>query len=188
MSAEQLPSSPSEHRKLSELFLPERQKLITKLDTIFEVWAERQDNDTALIKYMPIADLVINDCTPADELDEELARRDMSDNQYAHRRRYFQNRAKEITDIAQQANDQRFDLLKSRSREHNFYFDTHSQWGNADEGGERYTQALTYLRRLFIAREQLALLNGLQYFNVYYLDTVLDELYDDEDTRRSHQK
>lgn len=188
MSAEQSPSSPLEHRELSEYFLPERQKLITELDTIFEIWAERQDNDTALIKYMPIADLVINDCTPADKLDEELVHRGLSDNQYAHRRRYFHNRAKEITDIAQQANDQRLDSLKSRSREYNFYFDTHAQWGMSVEGGERYTQALTYLRRLFIAREQLTLLNGLEYFNAYYLQTILDELYDDEDTRRTHQK
>lgn len=177
MSNEQLPENPILYPELPH-GLPERQRLIKHTDLLVHAWAVRNEPQiSGLLKGIAITDVIINDCIQVDDINEEFERRNITEKMFEFERRTLVKRLDRYKEVSAMANSSEYDNERIQDE----HFDqgiTVLQLSTPDEPEfAKLSQATTYLKRLFVAREKLAALNGLSRFDATYYHAVLDELY-----------
>lgn len=185
MSSEHPPLDSFEHdiKPLELLSLPDRQNLINGLDTQFNKWVLRTTTHHPTILQSPMANLIVRDCHLVPDVDEVLNRDDITLLSLSDRFE-LRERLKRLQLIAAQAHNSSLDDIQPLDDEQTMHFDDAFQWIKDEGRGMEIHTALTYLRRLYVAREQLAVLNGLNSFDNSLLKIVLARVVDDE--RRLH--
>lgn len=177
MHNEKLPESPILYPELPHN-LPERKQLIHNTDLVVQAWAMRNEPEIdGLLKGLAITDVIINDCIQVDDINKEFERRNIADKMYDFQQRTLVKRLDRYKAISAMANNTEYDS-EVIENEHFAQGISVLQLTTPEEPEfNELAQATTYLRRLFVAREKLAALNGLSKFDTTYYDAVLDELY-----------
>lgn len=178
MHNEKLPESPILSPELPHN-LRERQELIKHTDLLVQAWAERNEGDgNRLLKNTPITEVIINDCIDVDDIEKEFERRNFPDDSAHYLKRVsLEQRIFRYKDVSDLANMTSYDTEIIQDEYFAHGISTLLITTLEEPEFNKLTQAAAYLRRLFVAREKLAALNGLSKFDTTYFNAVLDELY-----------